>query len=133
MTGLVLAALLASAAAQLSDAIEGAWTNKAGTVVIEIAPCVAAAGWCGTVISASPEAAADARRGGTDPLVGTQLLHGFQSVAPGKWRGTVFVPDLNKRSRAELRAVDGDHLAVRGCAVGGLLCKSQVWTRVPKS
>ena len=107
--------------------IEGRWKNPAGSVVVAIAACGDA--WCGTVASASDQAKADARRGGTINLVGTQLMSGFKPAGPGKWRGRMFVPDINYSSRAELQLVGTDQLKVTGCMVGRMICKSQLWTR----
>ena len=111
-----------------SEPLAGYWTNQSRSVIIEMAPCPDA-GWCATVVWASDRAAANARRGGTESLVGTELLHGFVAIAPDRWKGRIFVPDMGKRSRAELRQLGGSRLMVRGCTIGGLLCKSQVWTR----
>lgn len=92
-----------------------------------IAPCGEAL--CGHVEWASDKAQADARKGGTDPLVGVELLSGFVPKGEGRWRGRLFVPDLNNRSRAELRLLGPDQVKVTGCAIGRILCKSEVWTR----
>jgi uncharacterized protein (DUF2147 family) len=96
-------------------------------VVIAIAPCGEAL--CGRVKWASDKAQADARKGGTDPLVGAELMSGFVPKSEGRWKGRLFVPDLNKRSKVELRQLSHDQVKVTGCAIGGLICKSEVWTR----
>lgn len=121
---IALAMLLQSGTA---SPIEGKWTNPTGSVTIEIAACGAA--WCGTVIAASDKAKADAARGGTQQLVGAHLLSGFAMRGKG-WRGKLFVPDMNKRFSAQLQMVGANGLKVRGCAVGGAICKSQLWSRV---
>ena len=108
-------------------ALEGQWRNPSGSVIIAIAPCGEAL--CGHVRWASEKAMADARKGGTDPLVGAELLSGIVPNGEGRWKARLFVPDLNKRSKAELRPLGTDQLKVTGCAAGRLLCKSQVWTR----
>ena len=107
--------------------IEGRWKNPSGRVTVEIVACGEA--YCGTVIAAAESAKADARRGGTADLVGTQLMTGFKPAGPGKWRGRMFVPDINHRSKAELRLIGTDRLKVTGCMVGRMVCKSQYWTR----
>jgi uncharacterized protein (DUF2147 family) len=108
--------------------LAGSWTNTAGTVVVLIAPC-AEGGWCGTVQWASEKAKADAARAGTATLVGAEILHRFVPAGGKRWKGRLFVPDLRQRSKAEIRLVEPDRLRVRGCAVGGLICRSQLWTR----
>ena len=117
--------LLAAVAAD--SPLEGKWTNPKGSVTVAIAPCGAA--YCGTVVWASDKAKADAAKGGTPALVGTQLMTGFTPAGDGKWRGRLFVPDINYRARAELRIVDSGRLSVRGCMAGKFICKSQTWTR----
>lgn len=123
---LAMAALVA-AAGTAPPSIAGGWVNPARSVTVAIAPC--GDEYCGTVEWASDKAAADARRGGTDPLVGTRLFTRLAPKGDRRWAGRVFVPDINKTSRATLSLVAPDRLKVTGCAVGGLLCKSQLWTR----
>ena len=108
--------------------VQGQWRNVQGSVIVSLAPCGQAL--CGVVEWASDAAKADARRGGTDPLVGTEVLSQFTAKAPGRWRGRLFVPDLNKRPKAEMRLLRPDQLKVTVCGAGGLICKSQLWTRV---
>jgi uncharacterized protein (DUF2147 family) len=107
--------------------IEGEWRNPKGTVVISIAPCGETS--CGRVQWASEQAKADARKGGTDPLVGAELMKEITPTGDGRWRARLFVPDLNKTSKVELRLLGPDRLRVTGCLVGRVVCKSQVWAR----
>ena len=105
----------------------GRWKNPSGSVTVIIDACGEA--FCGTVAAASDQAKADAKRGGTETLVGTLLMTGFKAAGPGKWRGRLFIPDMNRRSKAELRMLGAGQLKVTGCAVGRVICKSQVWTQ----
>lgn len=124
----MLLALALLAAAQDVSPPTGRWKNPSGSVTVVIDACGEA--YCGTVTSASDQAKADARRGGTDALVGTQLMTGFKPAGPDKWRGRLFIPDINHRSKAELRMLGAGQLKVTGCMVGRMICKSQLWTRV---
>lgn len=108
--------------------VQGEWRNPQGSVIVSIAPCGEAL--CGVVQWASERAKADARRGGTEQLVGVEVLSQFTAKAPARWRGRLFVPDLNKRPKAEMRLLGPDQLKVTVCGAGGLICKSQLWTRV---
>ncbi len=126
LTGLI--ALSTAAAAQASVAIEGKWTNPKRNVVIHVAPCGPA--YCGHVVSASAKAKSSARKGGTATLIGAQLMSGFRPDGKGGFRGKVFEPKHNLRGKATVRPVASDTLEVRGCAIAGLLCKTQRWTRV---
>lgn len=108
--------------------LEGQWRNPSGSVIVAISHCGEA--MCGRVEWASGEAQADARRGGTDPLIGVEVLSSFKPRGEGRWMGRLFVPDLNKRLKAELRQLGPDQVKVIGCAIGGLVCKSEIWTAV---
>jgi len=126
---ILLSALWLAAAQQtIASPVVGDWTNPAQSVVVQVAPCGPAL--CGTVRWASEPARNDAGRGGTQTLVGTEVLRDFKSMRPGQWRGVLFVPDRNVRTRAELIEVEADRLRIRACTGGGLFCKSQLWTRV---
>jgi len=107
--------------------LEGHWRNPTGSVIISIDPCGPAL--CGRVEWASDKAKADARKGGTDPLVGAELLSGIAPRGDGRWAARLFVPDLNKKSKVELHILRSDQLKVTGCAVGRVICKSQIWIR----
>jgi uncharacterized protein (DUF2147 family) len=108
---------------------ETTWRNHHDTVHIRSHAC--GEGMCGTVIWASEKAMADARRGGHPNLVGMQLFSDFRRDAKGAWHGKVFVPDINKTFAGTLVRTDQDTLSGKGCALGGLICKSLVWYRVP--
>jgi uncharacterized protein (DUF2147 family) len=123
-----LQALLIALALQVAEnSLVGHWGNKDGSVIVEIHPCGDAL--CGTVRSASEKARTDARRGGTDDLIGTEVLTDFGPIGAGRWRGILFVPDKDVRSKAEIIQLDSDRLRIRVCAVGEMFCKSQVWQR----
>ena len=124
---MLLMTMMLLAAQDTAGPIEGRWKNPSGRVTVLIEAC--GESYCGSVIAAAESAKADARRGGTADLVGTQLMTGFKPAGPGKWRGRMFVPDINHRSKAELRLIGADQLKVTGCMVGRMICKSQVWTR----
>jgi uncharacterized protein (DUF2147 family) len=108
--------------------LEGHWRNPSESVIIFIARC--GEFLCGEVDWASEKAMEDARKGGTDPLVGARLLSDIAPRGEDRWRARLFVPDLNKRSKVELRLSGLDQLEVKGCLVGHIVCKSQVWQRV---
>ena len=114
------------AAAQAS--VEGRWTNPKRSVVIDVARCGRA--WCGTVVWATPKAKANARKGGTENLIGTRILTGARPVRPNVYKGRGFVPRRNVHAPATIRQTGPNTMVVEGCALAGLLCKEQRWTRV---
>ena len=125
---LVLAIVLAQPG---ETPLEGYWRNPSGSVIVAIAPCGKVT--CGRVQWASDKAKDDARKGGTDPLVGVELFSGLVPKGQDRWRGRLFVPDINKTSKADLRQLSPNQIKVTGCAIRRLLCKSQVWTRTDSS
>ena len=106
----------------------GVWRNPKNSVHLEIKNCGETA--CGVVIWASERAKADARKGGSANLVGLRLLRDFAPDKHGAWRGKVFVPDLNMTFSGAAEVLDAKTLRAKGCVLGGIICKSQTWTRV---
>src|SRR5205085_7551486 len=116
------------AAAAGQGALAGQWKNPKGSVVVRLAPCGKAI--CGFVTHASEHAQEVARKNGTLNLIGTRILSGLRPAGDGSYKGQVFDPKRNVRAPATVRQVDEDAIEVRGCAVWGLVCKEQRWTRV---
>lgn len=128
----VVAGLMASlpARAQTSDvpASYGVWRNPKNSVHVEIRNCGPKT--CGYVVWANEEAKADAKKGGTDNLVGLQLLRDFTEQKNGVWKGKVFVPDLNMTFSGSAEFPNATTMKAKGCLLGNILCKSQTWRRV---
>ena len=120
--------ILAAAPAAASTSVEGRWTNPKRSIVIEVGRCGPA--WCGTVVWATPKAKAKARKGGTENLVGTRVLSNARPDGNGAYKGRAFVPKRNLRSSATMRQTGPNSMVVEGCALAGLLCKEQRWTRL---
>ena len=106
----------------------GVWRNPQDSVHVQIRPC--GAGACGYVVWATANAQADARKGGTKNLVGVQVFRDLVRVRDGVWKGKVFVPDLNATFTGRTEAMDANTMRAKGCLIGAILCKWQVWTRV---
>ena len=80
--------------------------------------------YCGTVSWAS----AKNREKGTTP--GTRVLSDLRPLGNGLYRGSAFEPKRNINGSATVRQDGPNVMIVKGCAVWGLLCKEQRWTRV---
>ena len=126
---MTIALALPATAASSSEARDyGTWRNPQNSVHVHITPC--GTGACGTVIWANAKAQADALKGGTKVLVGTQLFREFHQQKDGSWNGKVFVPDINKTFSGTARLVEPGKLMAKGCLFGRVGCKSQVWTKI---
>jgi uncharacterized protein (DUF2147 family) len=123
---LMAASLPLSASAQA--VLTGQWKNPKGSVVVRLGPCGNAI--CGVVIDASEHAKDTARLGGTPNLIGTRILSGLVPTGDGTFKGQVFDPKRNIHAPATVRLIGHDALDVEGCALLGLVCKEQRWTRV---
>lgn len=126
-----LAAILAStsiATAQPASSPQGLWLNPHGSVAVRTGACGDKI--CGWIVWASDEARKDAKENGVDSLVGTELLENYRPYRAGSWSGTVFVPDMGRHFSSEIDAISPTRLKVKGCILGGLICKSQVWNRI---
>ena len=105
--------------------IRGQWVNERSSAIVRIADCPS--GLCGTIVWSTPLAQRDAGRGGNSALNGTDVMFGFVAASERMWRGRLFVPDLNRTVTATIELQDNGMLKVKGCELGGLLCKSQRW------
>ena len=120
---LVLIALPSAAAAV---PIEGKWQNPKDSVIVDVKPCGSAT-WCGRVSWASPKAK---RKADGRLRIGTQLLTGLKADGRGGYKGAAYEPRRRIHANATIRHAGHNALIVKGCALGGLVCKAQRWTRV---
>ena len=123
----IFALLMLTGAAQPRAAtpIEGLWRNPIGSAIIAITPCGNAL--CGKVVWASARGQREASTS-TSHVVGTTVL--TEVMANGnRWTGILFIPDDNIHVSARLQLLGARNLQLTGCALAGLLCRSQIWTR----
>jgi len=124
ITALLLAA---ASAASPSAAILGTWHNPKNSVAVRTGRC--GDKLCGWVIRASDKAQRDVADKGYPPLIGTALLREYKADGKQRWAGQIYVPDMGRAFGSTVTMVDGDTLNVRGCLIGGFICKSQIWRR----
>lgn len=130
---MALAALVAApalAAARPGGSPQGLWLNPHGSVAVRTGAC--GDKLCGWVVWARADAQKDAKESGVDRLIGTELLENYQADGASSWSGTVFVPDMKRHFSSEIDALPGDRLKIKGCILGGLICKSQIWSRIER-
>jgi uncharacterized protein (DUF2147 family) len=130
MIPFLLAALAAAShPAHAADPIIGNWRNPKGTVMVRTARCGPAI--CASVVWADASAIRAAAAGGTARLLGTELFRNFRQTGTSQWQGQAFVPDLGQTVDSQIFQVDRDSLEIDACAIGGFLCRKQVWHRAP--
>ncbi|GLK80622.1 DUF2147 domain-containing protein [Methylopila turkensis] len=128
-----LAALMISGAAPASADPAGQWTTPKARV--KISDCGGAL--CATVIALkepndeagrpkldrnNPDKAKQSRT-----IVGVSILTGMKPNGD-QWLGQIYNPEDGRTYKAYMKE-QGANLQVQGCALGGLVCKTQVWKR----
>lgn len=106
------------------------WINPHGSVAVRTGAC--GDKLCGWVVWASKEAMDDARDSGVTSLIGTELLQDYRRNSAGGWTGIVYVPDMGRSFSSTITPVGANTIRVKGCLIGGFVCKSQVWQRIAK-
>jgi uncharacterized protein (DUF2147 family) len=124
-----LTVLVGQPAFAQGSGVEGVWANPKHSVQVRTGSC--GDKLCGWIVWASAKAQDDARKAGAEPLIGTALLRGYRADGSAQWAGQVYVPDRKEAYYSTIKVVDPQTLKISGCILGGLLCKSQVWHRVP--
>jgi uncharacterized protein (DUF2147 family) len=114
----------------------GTWKANDGEAAVRVAPC--GDGVCGTIVALSEPNDPATGRPKTDvnnpdpslrakPIIGLTMMR-VRADGPNVWRGTVY-NGQDGRIYAATLAVAGETLQVRGCVLGGIICRTQVWTK----
>ena len=122
MMTIAAATMLGVPASASAQQLEGRWANPKKSVIVNVVRCGDA--YCGTVAWAS----AKNRAKGAEP--GERVLSGLKAQGGGVYKGRAYEPKRNLSGSATVRQVGPDTMVVKGCAVAGLFCKEQRWTRV---
>jgi len=116
----------------------GMWLTQTGTSRIRIADCGGAL--CGTIVWLKEPNDPDTGKPKTDknnsdaskrsrPLIGVQIVLGMKPAGTDKWSGQVYNAEDGKTYSGNLTFPGGNSLTLQGCALGGLVCKGQTWTK----
>ena len=117
----------------------GIWLTQTGNSRIRVADCGGAL--CGTIIWLKEPNDPDTGKPKTDknnsdaakrsrPLIGVQIVLGMKPAGADKWSGQVYNAEDGKTYSGNLTYSGGNALQLQGCALGGLVCKGQAWTKV---
>lgn len=111
--------------AMAADAIEGVWQTQPDDGVlalVQIVPCGPA--FCGKIVK-SYRGKEEVKSANT----GKQIVIDMKPGGEGKYTGKVLRPADNKVYNGKV-AISGKSMKLSGCVAGGLICKSQTWTKV---
>lgn len=130
---------LATSHGALAADPSGTWLTQTATSRIRIADCGGAL--CGTIVWLQEPNDTETKKPKTDknnsdaakrtrPLIGVQIVLGMKPAGDGKWTGQVYNAEDGKTYSGNLMFSGGNSLQLEGCALGGLVCKKQTWTKV---
>ena len=134
---LLLGALAAPAAA--ADP-KGTWATEGGRSHITISECGGAL--CGAISWLQEPNDPDTGKPKRDihnsdaakrnqPLVGVRIILDMKpSGKPNQWDGNVYNAQDGRIYSGSIALVSASTLKLEGCVLGGLICRSQTWTRV---
>jgi uncharacterized protein (DUF2147 family) len=118
---LALTALLLTTRPGLADEVLGTWTRDNGSVHVKFDPCGEAI--CGNIVWLKPGSDSKAK-------VGQRLFYDMRPDGPNSWTGKAVSPDNGSVYSGKM-SIEVSTLSTSGCIIGGLICKSANWRRVP--
>lgn len=121
---------LAAATAESRHAPE-VWLTEDGDTRVRIGPCGNEI--CGVVVwqrvpyndENNPDPAKRTR-----PIVGIRMISHIQPTGPTSWTGELYSFDEGFTVKGSATRIGADKLKLSGCVLGGLICRSVIWTRV---
>ena len=121
-------AVATSAHGQTGDP-SGTWLSQSGETRVRIARC--GGGYCGTITASAlakdvnnPDATKRDRN-----LVGVQMISDIKPAGDG-FSGQLYNIQDGKTYTGKLKLIDPNAMELSGCVMGGLICRSQTWTKV---
>jgi uncharacterized protein (DUF2147 family) len=137
---LIMAAMLAPATIATARAAEpmGTWFTADRESQVRITNCGGAL--CGSLVWLKQPTDPATGRPKTDknnadaskrnrPLLGEQIVLCMRPSGPNAWSGSVYNAEDGKTYDGSFTLISATSAALKGCVLGGLICKSQTWTR----
>lgn len=116
-----MTAFLLTTSPGFADDVLGIWLRDNGRVQVKFETCGDAV--CGNIVWLKPGSDSKAR-------VGQRLFFDMRPSGANSWTGKAASPDDGSIYSGKM-SVEGSTLITSGCIVGGLICKSANWRRVP--
>ncbi|MFL4998605.1 MAG: DUF2147 domain-containing protein [Microvirga sp.] len=121
-------ALLGLPAQAQSPDPSGTWLTQSGDTRVRIAKCGTAL--CGIIVSSTYQKDTN----NPDPnlrersMVGVQMISDIRPSSDG-FSGQLYNPQDGKTYTGKLKVMSPNTLQLSGCVLGGLICRSQTWTK----
>jgi uncharacterized protein (DUF2147 family) len=108
----------AAATSALAGGADGVWARTDGKARVRFAPCGSAL--CGTIVWL---------RDSSGPAqIGEQVFFNMQPAGSNRWTGSAHNPEDGRDYDGSM-VLSGNRLTTKGCALGGMICKTVYWTR----
>ena len=118
---LTLTAFLLTTSPGLTDEVLGTWLRDNGALQVKFEPCGDAI--CGNIVWLKSGSDSKAK-------VGQRLFFDMRPDGANSWTGKAANPDNGSIYSGKM-SIEGSTLSTSGCMIGGLICKSANWRRVP--
>jgi uncharacterized protein (DUF2147 family) len=116
----------------------GTWLTEGGKSRVKIVDCGGAL--CGTIIWLKEPNDPETGKPKTDknnddagqrsrPIIGVPIVISMKPNGPNKWAGAGYSPERGKNFTGSLTELGPNSVRLEGCALGGLVCQGQNWTR----
>jgi len=117
----------------------GTWLTEGGKSHVRIAGCGGAI--CGRIVWLKEPNDPETGKPKTDkrnadagkqsrPMIGVEIVLSMKPSGGDKWTGQVYNAEDGKTYSGSITMDGPGSLKLEGCAMGGLICKTQAWTRV---
>ncbi|MBN8941731.1 MAG: DUF2147 domain-containing protein [Rhizobiales bacterium] len=130
MFGLAAAATLMLATPAAANDPRGTWLSQSGETRVRFADC--GGQLCGTIVSVSgqsrDEKNEDAALRGRS-LVGVRMIT-MRTNGANAWQGSLYNFQDGKTYNGRMTMPSANSMSLSGCVLGGLICRSQTWSRV---
>ncbi|MEM1236233.1 MAG: DUF2147 domain-containing protein [Pseudomonadota bacterium] len=123
-TMIAAAALAVLGTAAAADDVLGKWQSEPGETGGYIHVVMAQCGTkiCGTI--------SEVIGNDNTSIVGREIIADMSPNGGGEYSGgTIWAPDTDKTYKSKM-SLSGNSLEVKGCVLGGAVCRGQTWTRV---
>ena len=114
----IAALSLALSAPAFAAGMGGTWQRSDGAARVQFTPC--GSSLCGTIVWL---AKADG-----PAHVGQQVFFGMTQSGANSYEGSAFNPEDGKTYDGSA-TVAGNRMTTKGCALGGMICKTTYWVR----
>jgi len=133
----IAASLFAWSTSVRAQSLAGTWLTQDGSTRVQFRSC--AQDQCGYIVwlrepvdPATGKARQDKFNSDDSlknrPLLGLLLISDIAATTAGAWEGTLYNPRDGNSYKGKLTDLGGGRLQLQGCALLGLICKTEVWT-----